>query len=124
MQDLTEVFQTRSALRMKWAATGDLQERRALRDGLNHADRVLAHVTMYHVPRSIRLQMLDVAHQLRDYSTASVARVVGAQFGVTPSRRTVRRWMADEVCRNELCPCRSGALSNEAAPENFLRSAS
>lgn len=119
MQDLRKVFETRRALRMQWASASDVATRQALRDALDQVEEQLRGLTMYHVPRSIRLQMLDIAHQSRDRRTGSIARIIGVQFGVTPSRRTVRRWMTDETCRNELCPCQAGALFNEAPPFEF-----
>lgn len=75
---------------------------------------------MYAMSHAMLLDAIDLVHaEAMDYRTSGLQMIVRTTFGIEPSRRTIRRWVADEQCRNELCPCHRLGLGNEEIPENF-----
>ena len=103
--------------RYNWTRIGTLSKER---DELQDQIKAKAPRNMYAMTHEMLLDAIDLTHaQAANYKTSGLQSVVRETFGVEPSRRTIRRWVADCECRDAACPCHGIGLGNEEAPENF-----
>lgn len=103
--------------RHNWTRIRALQDER---DGLQEQIRLNAPRNMHAMTHEMLLDAIDLTHaQAPNYKTSGLQSVVRETFGVEPSRRTIRRWVADCECRDAACPCHRIGLGSEEVPENF-----